>query len=177
MSLKNDVQIRRRFQRSIRLDTDLDDPLALQGFICPPTFAHALTTLSQQVKDAGHAAFTWTGPFGGGKSSLAVVMSALLGAPGVKRRRAMSAVGGPAKAIVDALKPGRRGYRSLAVVGRKQDCAVLIAHALRRDRLIRQPIDTQSDGGEALLETLVRIAKRPKHAGLVIFIDEMGKVL
>ena len=73
MSLKNDVQVHRRFQRSIRLDTDLDDPLALQGFICPPTFAHALTTLSQQIKDAGHAAFTWTGPFGGGKSSLAVV--------------------------------------------------------------------------------------------------------
>lgn len=177
MSLKNNVQVHRRFQRSIRLDTDLDDSLALQGFICPPTFAHALTTLTQQIEEAGHAAFTWTGPFGGGKSSLAVVLSALLSAPGAKRKRAMSAVGGTAKAIVDALKPGRRGYQSLAVVGRKQDCAELIADALKRDGLIRQSIDTQSDGGEVLLETLIRIAKRPKHAGLVIFIDEMGKVL
>ena len=177
MSLKGDVQVQRRFQRSIRLDTDLDDPQALQGFVCPPTFAHALTTLSQQVKDVGYGAFTWTGPFGGGKSSLAVVLSALLSAPGVQRKRAMSAVGSPAKDIVDALKPGRLGYRSLAIVGRKQDCAELIADALKRDGLIRKPIDTQSDNGAALLETLVRIAKRPKHAGLVVFIDEMGKVL
>ena len=177
MGLNNDVQVQRRFQRSIRLDTDLDDPLALQGFVCPPTFVHALTTLSQQVKEAGHGAFTWTGPFGGGKSSLAVVLSALLSAPGAKRTCAMSAVGRPAKDIVDALKPGRRGYRSLAVVGRKQDCAALIAGALKRDGLIRRSIDTQTDGGKALLETLIRIAKRPKHAGLVVFVDEMGKVL
>ena len=177
MSLKKDVVVRRRFQRSIRLDTDLGDPLALQGFVCPPTFAHALTTLSQQVKDAAHGAFTWTGPFGGGKSSLAVVLSALLSAPGAARKRAMSVVGSPAKDIVDALKPGRYGYRSLAVVGRKQDCAQLIADALKRDGLIRQAIDTKCDGGQGLLNTLAKIAKRPKHAGLVIFIDEMGKVL
>ena len=177
MSLNSQVQVHRRFQRAIRLDTDIFDPLALQGFICPPTFAHALTTLALQVKNAGHGAFTWTGPFGSGKSSLAVVLSALLGAPGAKRKCAMSAVGESAKAIVDALKPGRSGYRSLAIVGRKQDCAELIASALKRDGLIRQPIDTQSDGGKALLGTLVRISKRPKHAGIVIFIDEMGKVL
>lgn len=177
MSLKKDVVVRRRFQRSIRLDTDLGDPLALQGFVCPPTFAHALTTLSQQVKDAAHGAFTWTGPFGGGKSSLAVVLSALLSAPGAARKQAMAAVGSPAKDIVDALKPGRYGYRSLAVVGRKQDGAQLIADALKRDGLIRQAIDTQSDGGQSLLDALAKIAKRPKHAGLVIFIDEMGKVL
>ena len=177
MSLKKEVVVRRRFQRSIRLDTDLGDPLALQGFVCPPTFAHALTTLSQQVRDAAHGAFTWTGPFGGGKSSLAVVLAALLSAQGAARKHAMSVVGRPAKDIVDALKPGRYGYRTLPVVGRKQDCAQLIADALKRDGLIRQPIDTQSDGGQGLLETLSKIAKRPKKAGLVIFVDEMGKVL
>ena len=177
MSLEKDVVVRRRFQRSIRLDTDLGDPLALRGFVCPPTFAQALTALSQQVKEAAHGAFTWTGPFGGGKSSLAVVLSALLSAPGAARKHAMSVIGGPAKDIVDALKPGRYGYRSLAVVGRKHDCAELIADALKRDGLVRQTIDTQSDGGQGLLDALAKIAKRPKHAGLVIFIDEMGKVL
>ena len=177
MSLRKDVVVRRRFQRSIRLDTDLGDTLALQGFVCPPTFAHVLTTLSEQVKDTAHGAFTWTGPFGGGKSSLAVVLSALLNAPGAARKQAMLVVGSPAKDIVDALKPGRYGYCSLAVVGRKQDSAQLIADALKRDGLIRKAINTESDGGQSLLDALAKIAKRPKHAGLVIFIDEMGKVL
>ena len=178
MSLKDNVQVRRRFQRSIRLDMDLDDPLALQGFVCPPTFAHTLVVLSQQVKDTGHGAFTWTGPFGGGKSSLAVALSDLLTAHKTKRSYAMTVVGDSAKDIVKALNPtGRLGFLSLAIVGRKQDCAELVAEALKRDNLIRKIIDTKSDGGERLLETLIRIANRPKHAGLIIFIDEMGKIL
>lgn len=175
--LKEMVTVERRFQRSIRLDTDITDPEALRGFVCPPTFAHALRTLAEQVRDASHGAFTWTGPFGGGKSSLAVVLSALLSGPGKARKTATEAVGKPAKAIVDAIKPGRAGYRSVAVVGRKQDCAQLIADALRRDGLIRQDIDASDDGGQAVLHALLKIARRPKHTGLVLFIDEMGKVL
>lgn len=177
MGLENKVSVRRRFQRSIRLDSDLTDPLALQGFVCPPTFAHALTTLADQFREAGHGAFTWTGPFGGGKSSLAVVLAALLSRRGPQRRAAMTVIGESGKQIVDAFRPSTAGYRTLGVVGRKQDGAELIAEALKREGLVRQSIETQHDGGAGLLQALLKIAKRPKHAGLVIFLDEMGKIL
>ena len=29
------VHVARRFQRAVRIDTDLGDPRALEGFICP----------------------------------------------------------------------------------------------------------------------------------------------
>ena len=93
MSLKSKVSVRRRFQRSIRLDTDLNDINALHGFICPPTYANALETLAQHSSETGQGAYTWTGPFGGGKSSLAVVLSALLSAPGKLRNAALEITG------------------------------------------------------------------------------------
>jgi hypothetical protein len=63
------------------------------------------------------------------------------------------------------------------VVGRKQDCAEQLEEALRRESLIRKPIKTSSDGGKALLETIKKIAAKPKNAGLLIILDELGKIL
>jgi len=177
MSQFEQVSVRRRFQRSIRLDTDLNDIKALHGFICPPTYASALETLSKQASETGHGAFTWTGPFGGGKSSLAVVLTALLSPPGSLRKSALQITGDTGKRVVQALKPGRTGYRALAVVGRKQDCAEQLAEALRRDGLIRREIETKDDGGKALLDAVQKIAARPKNTGLLLILDELGKVL
>ncbi len=177
MTLRQKVSVRRRFQRSIRLDTDLNDANALHGFICPATYKNALNTLAEHASQTGHGAYTWTGPFGGGKSSLAVVLAALLNPPGKLRTAALEITGECGKHLVGALRPGRYGYRSVAVVGRKQEITEQIVHALRREGLIRKGIDTKSDGGHALLETLKSIVARPKHRGLLIILDELGKVL
>ena len=78
MALADRVHIARRFQRAIRVDTDLADPAALEGFICPPSSADILKTMARHIAENGQGAFTWTGPYGSGKSSLAVAFSALL---------------------------------------------------------------------------------------------------
>ena len=39
MALAEHVNVTRRFQRAIRIDLDLGDPGALEGFICPPVFS------------------------------------------------------------------------------------------------------------------------------------------
>ena len=175
--LQEEVKVRRRFQRSMRLDTDLKDPLALQGFVCPATFAHALTVMFRQIQETGHGAFTWTGPFGCGKTSLAVVLAALLGRPDNRQRTALTLMGQTGKRIRSMLELGTRGYHALSIVGRKQDGAELITEALRRDRLVRHPVDHLARGGTVLLDTLHRVATRPNRAGLIIFIDELGKIL
>ncbi len=175
--LQAEVKVRRRFQRAIRLDTDLDDASALQGFVCPASFAQALTGMAQQIRETGHGAFTWTGPFGSGKSSLAVVLAALIGRSPHHRQRASTLLGDTGARIATMLEPGKWGYHTLGIVGRKQDCAQLLAEALRRERLIRRPIDPLQDGGAALVEAIQRVSQRPKRAGLVILVDEMGKIL
>lgn len=177
MASKSKISVNRRFQRSIRLDTDLSDSNALHGFICPTTFEKALTTFSHHVKESGQGAFTWTGPFGGGKSSLAVVLSALLSDDKKVLNSAKSLAGSAGKEVRDSLKAGSKGFRTLAVVGRKQDCPTLIAEAMKREGMIRKPIEPGADLGERVLGSLKRLSQQDKHAGLIVFIDEMGKVL
>ena len=78
MALAEHVNVTRRFQRAIRIDLDLGDPGALEGFICPPSSAGVLKTMARHVAENSQGAFTWTGPYGSGKSSLVVALSALL---------------------------------------------------------------------------------------------------
>ena len=94
MPLSDHVSVARRFQKSIRLDTDLASPFSLEGFICPRSSADVLDTMATHLAEHGQGAFTWTGPYGSGKSSLAVALSALLSGDEERRRMAVSAFGG-----------------------------------------------------------------------------------
>ena len=114
------VHVNRRFRKSIRIDTDLTDPTALEGFICPESSASVLRTMALHVKESEQAAFTWTGPYGVGKSSLVIALSAVLNPQAGVRAKA-SHILGPAttRAIWEALPPRDKGWRVLPVVGRR----------------------------------------------------------
>ena len=74
MPMKDRVYISRRFLRSIRIDTDLSDYRALDGFVCPQSSADVLLTMARHVSETRQGAFTWTGPYGSGKSSLGAAL-------------------------------------------------------------------------------------------------------
>ena len=120
MPLAERVTVSRRFQRAIRIDTDLDDPSALEGFVCPQSSAVVLEAMAQHLADSGQGAFTWTGPYGSGKSSLAVALSALVGPGANARREAASVIGKEtAAAVWSAMSPQRDGWVVLPIVGRR----------------------------------------------------------
>ena len=111
MTLANHVTIARRFQRSIRLDSDLDRVDAVQGFVCQRSAADGLVGMAHQVANTAQRAFTWTGPYGGGKSSLAVTFSGLLGPKGAVRSAAISVLGDKtAQQILGAFQPSKEGW-------------------------------------------------------------------
>jgi len=60
MGLENHVRILRRYQRAIRINTDLHDPAALEGYVCPRSSSAALETMARHLQEAVQAAFTWT---------------------------------------------------------------------------------------------------------------------
>ena len=70
--LSDQVSIARRFQRSIRLDSDVGNAEALQGFVCQRSAADCLASMASQISQTPQRAFTWTGPYGGGKSTKAL---------------------------------------------------------------------------------------------------------
>jgi hypothetical protein len=168
------VKVGRRFQRAVRVDADVGQASALEGFVCPPSAADALLQMARQVHETGHGAFTWTGPYGAGKSSLAVVLAALLGPDAAVRRRAKEALGREkADQALSLLKPGKRGWTPLPVVGRRGDPEAVIGEALAG---LRQGKRGPKGAGD-VVSRLRRAAEDEEGAGLLLIIDEMGKFL
>ena len=174
-TLAEKVRVNRRFQRSIRVDTDIDEPSALEGFVCPSSTAQALLSMARQVVETGQGAFTWTGPYGSGKSSLAVALAALLGADTRSRAQARAAIGPQASGeLLSLLKASRKGWTTLPVVGSRTDAALAIAAALDGPRRGRKQM---SITGIEVIEKLKTAADEAPGAGLIVIIDEMGKFL
>lgn len=179
MSLADRVRILRRFQRAIRIDTDLTDPSALQGFICPQSSADVLRIMARHIGESGQGAFTWTGPYGSGKSSLVVAFSALLNGNDTLRRHAASVFGEDTATMVwDALPPGKKGWRILPVVGRRDRPAQVVGEAVEAAGFLRGEAP-KTWNEQRVFSALREIAAwYPRGGGgLMVFIDEMGKFL
>ena len=179
MPLKDRVFVARRFLRSVRIDTDLTDQAALEGFICPQSFHEVLQTMARHLEETAQGAFTWTGPYGSGKSSLIVGLSALLSGDARLRRQAMQ-VFEPSlvKAIRTAFPAGSNGWQVLPVVGRRDDPVRVIGEAARQSGLVaRKPRGGWTE--DSLVRSLKEAAssRLRSSGGVIVFIDEMGKFL
>ena len=179
MALADRVHVARRFQRAIRIDLDFGDPEALDGFVCPPSSAEVLKTMARHVAEGKQGAFTWTGPYGSGKSSLVVALGALLNGNAALRRSAASALGEETASVVwDALPPRSKGWRVLPVVGRRERPAQVVGEAMKASGIAAADLtDRWSD--MQVLDALSRVASQHPRAGggLIVLIDEMGKFL
>lgn len=176
--LSDHVKIARRFQRSIRLDSDLGKVDALQGFVCQRSAAEGLVSMAGQIFQTRQRAFTWTGPYGGGKSSLAIALAGLLGPKGPVRKAAMEALGEKtAQRILNNLHAGSAGWLVVPVVGRRSDAVPDIAAALEASR--RRPGRPRGDvtSGRDLIDRLNQEAESRPREGVMLIIDEMGKFL
>jgi len=181
MMLSDAVTVVRRFQRSVRVDTDLEATGALNGFVCQGSSKMALETMAKLIVETTQRAFTWTGPYGGGKSSLALALCASIGSnPKLKKC---------ARALLDdvpdfdrAFPVGRDGWLVVPVVGRRGDpienLREEIAGAVAAEGGTARTRPRRPDkSGRDVIERLRREAEaRPKGGVLVIF-DEMGKLL
>ena len=179
MSLHERVRIARRFLRSIRIDDDLGEPAALEGFVCPQSSANVLMTMARHVSETGHGAFTWTGPYGSGKSSLVVALSALLNGNTGLRDKATQVFGqNLTETIWSALPTGNKGWRVVPVVGRRDHPVSVIGEAIQNARLVpRRPRGGWTESRLIAALTTASIEDPENHGGLILFIDEMGKFL
>lgn len=179
MALIDKVRIARRFQKSIRIDTDLGDKSALDGFICPQSSAEILLSMARHVSETGQGAFTWTGPYGSGKSSLAIALSALLNGNTELQKEAVKVFGRKlTNAMWKLLPTGSKGWRVLPVVGRRDNPVDVIGEALKEAGYVaRRPRGGWTE--DHVVNSLMEVAaSKPKtHGGLLLFVDEMGKFL
>jgi hypothetical protein len=178
MAPSDRIHIARRFLRSIRIDADLEDAKALEGFVCPQSSAEILLTMARHVSETGQGAFTWTGPYGSGKSSLVVALSALLSGNATLQKQGTKIFGRKLTgAISKALPPGTKGWRTVPIVGRRDDPVNVIGEALVTSRAITRKPRGGWNESNLIASITEAAAQNFKSGGLILFIDEMGKFL
>ena len=173
------VHIAHRFRRSVRIDMDLDDENALDGFVCPRSSADVLLAMAQHISQTGQSAFTWTGPYGSGKSSLIVALASLLNSNKSIRGYASKIVGEDvANKIRSALPVTKAGWKILPIVGSRSHLVSAIGEAMKHAGLVTR---RQRCGWTEryIVDKLTDVALKPSNgsSGLLLFIDEMGKFL
>jgi hypothetical protein len=167
------VTISRQFLRSVRLDADFGREDALSGYICQGTAKSVLENMARQIVETNQRAFTWTGPYGGGKSSLALSLCSLVSSEPKLRAKAKQVLGLDDDGLVQrAFFTKADGWLVLPVVGKRADVrfelSAALANARGRPTGRRKNVD--------IVGELVDEAERHPN-GVLVVIDELGKLL
>ncbi len=170
----NAVRIARHYRRSIRVDADLGRTDALDGYVLTGTARDAITGMARQISGSNQRAFTWTGPYGGGKSSLAVALASCLCRDDTLREQARRVLDTESISGFDKAFPVRNGgWLVVPVVGKRGSVTLESAKALRK------ALDRPSSNVSAnnVLEELLSTAESGAYDGVLLIVDEMGKLL
>ena len=172
-TLSSVVEISRQFLRSIQIDDDFGREDALSGYVCQGTAQSLLESMAQQLLETKQRAFTWTGPYGGGKSSLALMLCSLVGPNQKLRDRAKKILALPSDSkIYKAFDAKGTGWTVLPVVGKRSSVRdQLIATIEKRTGTVL----SKKKNADVIAE-LVTLAESNTQ-GLLLIIDELGKFL
>ena len=172
-TLNSVVDISRQFLRSIQIDDDFGREDALSGYVCQGTARTLLESMSQQILQTKERAFTWTGPYGGGNSSLALMLCSLVGPNQALRDKAKNILSLPIdSSIYSAFDAKGDGWTVLPVVGKRANIREQLIVAIEKRARVRLSKKKNTD----VIAELLKIAESNEQ-GLLLIIDELGKFL
>ncbi|MEL7025269.1 MAG: hypothetical protein AAGL69_16160 [Pseudomonadota bacterium] len=195
----NTVRVADRYVRAVNIERDLPDPEALRGYRLTGRAEAALKRILSGLHDGStQRAWRLTGPYGGGKSSLALLLACLFRDQFARNKRAGKLVHASAP---DVHKLGAQAlaYRPLVVQGHFADVSIAIAEAVldqltaQRNSAARKKLtkDLKSfiakrnearapaDGVLDLLDEFADLETRSTSpfVGVIVIIDELGRFL
>jgi len=172
--LNQTVSVSRQFLRSVNLEADLGRTDALQGYICQDTARSLLENMAHHINKTSQRAFTWTGPYGGGKSSLALVLGSLVSSTKSLRESAKKIIGlTPDSESGEAWNCSKDGWLVIPVVGKRKSIIESLAAAL--DKAVGK--SSKKPSSASIILRLVEEAEKRKKDGVLLIIDELGKFL
>ena len=175
-TLSDVVRISPQYQRSICVDADIGRADAIAGYICHATAASVVEGMCKQLVGTNQRCFTWTGPFGGGKSSLAVALASALHPNKSLRAKARKVLRLESNPFFDKAFPVRKGWLIVPAMGRRGSIVAKLHAALRRAQ--GKTVDGRSKpNAQNVIAELIKEAKIRPHDGALVIIDEMGKFL
>ncbi|KAE8177248.1 hypothetical protein [Photobacterium carnosum] len=116
MTLAEQYSIAVRHQRSTRIDSDLSVEF-FSGLVYHGTAQTALETLLRQFGQTKQSAYTLTGPYGSGKSTIALLLSGLLNADKFIHEASLNTINQQTKKLWDESIPYNKGWLQIRSVG------------------------------------------------------------
>lgn len=185
------LNVNPRFFRSVNLERDFGDALALEGYVSTSETERHLRRIGRSLRpESGERAWRITGDFGSGKSSFALVLANLLSRPAkelpknIKPLRAHLSVNSKPPSLLPVLVTGAREPISSAIFRSLQSS--MLRHIDKRKKLsCRARIDallaadklTDRDAVDCLEETANELVAHELFGGILLIIDELGKAL
>lgn len=163
--LSNYVKVNQSFQKAMRLDSDFScqSTEAIENYVPQGTALNVLRLMAGQIQESSQRAFTWTGPYGSGKSSLALVLCSLVG--GKKTREiALNRLNLDKEDPIIRIFGQEDLWKVYPLTGRQSRLIDDVAKLFR----------TQPDEAHVVEAFKRRIEK---SLGLLLIIDELGKYL
>lgn len=160
------IERKEYFQRSINITYDNNDNEAIENFYCPMSYEQVIIRMINHINQSGQAAFTWTGPYGSGKSSLAIFLQALINDD--KKI---------AKSAIEKLSKKNKGFITKYFNAKKLQWKVLnlVGQAKAPEQIFKDVLGLDdSASSDDIIEALSAYA--PEGQRLLIFVDELGKV-
>ena len=197
------IAVRSRFARSANVERDLARPEPLDGYVVTARVLDVLARVARKAEE-GQAGGAWslTGPYGTGKSSLALLIDAVLGPPAPTRETALRLIGDASPETAAALRRAherhgtwKTGFHRGLVTANREPLSLTVLRALR-SAYTRTPQSTGLSAANVLHSALrdetsddpprtepspasiVQTARAlAKNAPLLLIIDEFGKNL
>ena len=172
--LNETVFVSRQFLRSVNLEADLGRTDALQGYVYQETAKSLLVNMAHHIAKTRQRAFTWTGPYGGGKSSLALVLGSLVSPIKSLREEAKKILGIRTKFDnFEAWSCSKEGWLIIPVVGTRKSIIESLSIALNKALGKSSKKATSTN----VILRLIDEAEKRKKDGVLLLIDELGKFL
>lgn len=181
--LSNNINVNIRFQRSTRIDSDLDDNGEFfNGFVFHGTAENTLRTIAEGYQQSNRKTYTITGPYGTGKSTIALLLAGLLSSKEKLRTVANDVVGKDFSTLFSDKFDVKKGWFIVkAVCSLESPIEALWAGFIAE--VNKQSINiegiTPPTDEKTFFNAFHKISKKvEKHFdGIIILFDEMGKSL
>ena len=182
----SDFSINRHFQRSIRIDNDISKEF-LEHFIFHDTGKKVLNQIANSLMNTNQCGFTLTGPYGTGKSSLALFLQALISDNVKIKKQAISKSKFNPKSNFAKIFLSKNKWFVLKMIGSKSDPIQAFAETIEQNvkqnwisKGIPPSLKTRVKPTVAgIIKSLTHLTQElsKKNYGLLIVADEMGKYL
>ncbi len=177
------ININQRYKSSIKIDSKATDyKQFIENFILHGTAINVLDTISRDYEGSAQRAYTLTGPYGSGKSTVALFLSSLLSENKKERAYAHQKLGSSLGLIDDFSSrfSVKRGWKVIKhVCGLESPANAILVSTYKAFELDFDAEEVKLlDDDECLDRIKETITKQNTNAdGVLFLLDEMGKAL